>query len=131
MGWVRLSIFLGKFLFEILDEWNDEMFMWFQRKYSLIIMNKIENRFFFRYKRPVPLEHFLYTGNSTSTNKELFMIIDADQKFLDRKYVIQTSRFNGKKRMISIIVMSKRLLLKQRDRRIVNKILDRKLVMIL
>jgi superfamily II RNA helicase len=36
-------------------------------------------------KRPVPLEHFLYTGNSTSTNKELFMIIDADQKFLSRK----------------------------------------------
>ncbi|CAF4509518.1 unnamed protein product, partial [Rotaria magnacalcarata] len=38
------------------------------------------------FKRPVPLEHFLYTGNSTSTNKELFMLIDAEQKFLERKY---------------------------------------------
>ncbi|CAF3353063.1 unnamed protein product [Rotaria sp. Silwood1] len=38
------------------------------------------------FKRPVPLEHFLYTGNSTSTNKELFMIIDAEQKFLERNH---------------------------------------------
>lgn len=41
---------------------------------------------FSRHKRPVPLEHFLYTGNSTSTNKELFMMIDAEQKFLDRNH---------------------------------------------
>ncbi|CAF2047691.1 unnamed protein product [Rotaria magnacalcarata] len=39
------------------------------------------------FKRPVPLEHFLYTGNSTSTNKELFMLIDAEQKFLERNHV--------------------------------------------
>ncbi|CAF1072155.1 unnamed protein product [Rotaria sordida] len=38
------------------------------------------------FKRPVPLEHFLYTGNSTSTNKELFMLIDAEQKFLERNH---------------------------------------------
>ncbi|CAF3908968.1 unnamed protein product, partial [Rotaria sp. Silwood2] len=38
------------------------------------------------FKRPVPLEHFLYTGNSTSTNKELFMIIDSEQKFLERNH---------------------------------------------
>ncbi|CAF1384362.1 unnamed protein product, partial [Adineta steineri] len=38
------------------------------------------------FKRPVPLEHFLYTGNSTATNKELFMMIDAEQKFLDRNH---------------------------------------------
>lgn len=62
-----------------------------QRKYRGIRVDTTENCFLFRYKRPVPLEHFLYTGNSTSTNKELFMIIDADQRFLERKSVTSMS----------------------------------------
>lgn len=33
-------------------------------------------------KRPVPLEHFLYTGNSNKTNSELFLIVDANKNFL-------------------------------------------------
>lgn len=37
-------------------------------------------------KRPVPLQHFLYTGNSNKTSNELFMIVDADGKFLTRGY---------------------------------------------
>ncbi|PFX34751.1 Helicase SKI2W [Stylophora pistillata] len=37
-------------------------------------------------KRPVPLQHFLYTGNSNKTSNELFMIVDADSKFLTRGY---------------------------------------------
>uniref|UniRef100_A0A3Q0SIS1 SKI2 subunit of superkiller complex n=1 Tax=Amphilophus citrinellus TaxID=61819 RepID=A0A3Q0SIS1_AMPCI len=28
-------------------------------------------------KRPVPLEHYLYTGNSTKTQKEMFLLVDA------------------------------------------------------
>uniref|UniRef100_A0A3P8ZL29 Uncharacterized protein n=1 Tax=Esox lucius TaxID=8010 RepID=A0A3P8ZL29_ESOLU len=28
-------------------------------------------------KRPVPLEHYLYTGNSTKTQKEMFLLLDA------------------------------------------------------
>ena len=32
-------------------------------------------------KRPVPLEHYLYTGNSTKTSNELFMIVDAQKSF--------------------------------------------------
>ncbi|XP_068695347.1 superkiller complex protein 2-like [Montipora foliosa] len=35
-------------------------------------------------KRPVPLEHFLYTGNSNKTSNELFMIVDANSNFLTR-----------------------------------------------
>ena len=31
-------------------------------------------------RRPVPLEHHLYTGNSDKTSKELFKIISADDK---------------------------------------------------
>ena len=31
-------------------------------------------------RRPVPLEHHLYTGNSDKTSKELFKIIAADDK---------------------------------------------------
>ena len=37
-------------------------------------------------KRPVPLEHFLYTGNSNKTSNELFLIVDANSKFLTRGY---------------------------------------------
>ena len=37
-------------------------------------------------KRPVPLEHFLYTGNSSKTIDELFMILDADKNFLTAGY---------------------------------------------
>jgi len=37
-------------------------------------------------KRPVPLQHFLYTGNSNKTSNELFMIVDANSKFLTRGY---------------------------------------------
>jgi len=37
-------------------------------------------------KRPVPLEHYLYTGNSSKTINELFMILDADKNFLTSSY---------------------------------------------
>lgn len=37
-------------------------------------------------KRPVPLEHYLYTGNSTKTSNELFMIIDSQKNFLTKGY---------------------------------------------
>ncbi len=32
-------------------------------------------------KRPVPLKHYLYTGNSKQTNDELFEIVGEDKKF--------------------------------------------------
>lgn len=35
-------------------------------------------------KRPVPLEHYLYTGNSTKTQKELFLLLDATGSFLTK-----------------------------------------------
>ncbi|XP_056597770.1 helicase SKI2W isoform X1 [Triplophysa dalaica] len=37
-------------------------------------------------KRPVPLEHNLYTGNSTKTQKELFLLLDASGSFLTKGY---------------------------------------------
>ncbi|XP_076864533.1 superkiller complex protein 2 [Brachyhypopomus gauderio] len=37
-------------------------------------------------KRPVPLEHYLYTGNSTKTQKELFLLLDASGSFLTTGY---------------------------------------------
>ena len=36
-------------------------------------------------KRPVPLEHFLYTGNSQKTSSELFLLIDSQETFLAKK----------------------------------------------
>lgn len=35
-------------------------------------------------KRPVPLEHYLYTGNSTKTQKEMFLLVDAVGNFLTK-----------------------------------------------
>lgn len=35
-------------------------------------------------KRPVPLEHYLYTGNSQKTQNELFLLVDARGTFLTR-----------------------------------------------
>lgn len=35
-------------------------------------------------KRPVPLEHYLYTGNSTKTMKELFLLVDSSGNFLTK-----------------------------------------------
>lgn len=37
-------------------------------------------------KRPVPLEHYLYTGHNEETKKELYMIVDADGRFLIKGY---------------------------------------------
>ncbi|XP_041481057.1 helicase SKI2W-like [Lytechinus variegatus] len=37
-------------------------------------------------KRPVPLEHFLYTGNSNKTSNELFLLVDAKKNFLQQGY---------------------------------------------
>ncbi|KAL0962488.1 hypothetical protein UPYG_G00340670 [Umbra pygmaea] len=37
-------------------------------------------------KRPVPLEHFLYTGNSTKTQKEMFLLLDAAGNFQTKGY---------------------------------------------
>uniref|UniRef100_A0A3B4GKU8 Ski2 like RNA helicase n=1 Tax=Pundamilia nyererei TaxID=303518 RepID=A0A3B4GKU8_9CICH len=37
-------------------------------------------------KRPVPLEHYLYTGNSTKTQKEMFLLVDATGNFLNKGY---------------------------------------------
>ena len=33
-------------------------------------------------KRPVPLEHHLYTGNSNKTSNELFLIVDSKKTFV-------------------------------------------------
>lgn len=33
-------------------------------------------------KRPVPLEHYLYTGNNTKTANELFLLLNANKEFL-------------------------------------------------
>ncbi|KAJ3609359.1 hypothetical protein NHX12_023882 [Muraenolepis orangiensis] len=37
-------------------------------------------------KRPVPLEHSLYTGNSSKTQKEMFVLLDATGNFLNKGY---------------------------------------------
>lgn len=39
-------------------------------------------------KRPVPLEHYLYTGNSNKTQKEMFLLVDAVGNFFNKVYVL-------------------------------------------
>jgi antiviral helicase SKI2 len=36
-------------------------------------------------KRPVPLEHFLYTGVSQKTSSEFYLLIDSNGRFLSHK----------------------------------------------
>lgn len=38
-------------------------------------------------KRPVPLKHYLYTGHSKETKKELFLLVDADGRFINKGYL--------------------------------------------
>lgn len=35
-------------------------------------------------KRPVPLEHYLYTGSGGKSKDELFLVLDSEGKFLKR-----------------------------------------------
>lgn len=37
-------------------------------------------------KRPVPLEHFLFTGNSNKTSNELFLVLDQKSNFKTEGY---------------------------------------------
>lgn len=37
-------------------------------------------------KRPVPLKHYLYTGHSKETKKELFLLVDSDGRFISKGY---------------------------------------------
>ena len=39
------------------------------------------------YKRPVPLKHFLYTGNSKQTSDQLFEIVGDNKRFNTRGLV--------------------------------------------
>lgn len=39
-------------------------------------------------KRPVPLEHYLYTGNSSKTQREMFLLVDAAGNFLNKAYLL-------------------------------------------
>ena len=39
-------------------------------------------------KRPVPLEHYLYTGNSNKTSNELFLLVDSKKNFLTQGSVV-------------------------------------------
>uniref|UniRef100_A0A673HWG5 Helicase SKI2W-like n=1 Tax=Sinocyclocheilus rhinocerous TaxID=307959 RepID=A0A673HWG5_9TELE len=48
------------------------------KKWSIYVISTI--------KRPVPLEHYLYTGNSTKTQKELFLLLDSTGNFLTKGY---------------------------------------------
>ena len=38
-------------------------------------------------KRPVPLKHFLYTGNSKQTSDQLFEIVGEENKFITKGYI--------------------------------------------
>lgn len=37
-------------------------------------------------RRPVPLEHFLYTGQDGKTKKDMFKIINSDGQFVQKGY---------------------------------------------
>lgn len=47
-------------------------------------------------KRPVPLEHYLYTGNSTKTQKEMHLLMDATGNFLTKGYEKKVVQFSSR-----------------------------------
>lgn len=54
-------------------------------------------------KRPVPLKHYLYTGQNKDTKKELFLLVDSDGRFITKGYqdakaakLNQLSKFSSK-----------------------------------
>lgn len=54
---------------------------------NLFLFSRIKKRHIYvisTMKRPVPLEHHLYTGNSTKTQKEMFLLVDAAGNFLTK-----------------------------------------------
>lgn len=46
-------------------------------------------------KRPVPLEHYLYTGNSTKTQKEMFLLVDSVGNFQTKGYEVSFLQQSG------------------------------------
>ena len=46
------------------------------------------------YKRPVPLKHFLYTGNSKQTSDQLYEIVGTDGKFNIQGLVLSVHSIN-------------------------------------
>ncbi len=51
-------------------------------------------------KRPVPLEHYLYTGNSNKTSNEFYLLIDSNNNFMSKKY-----KFLNEQSIFSIILL--------------------------
>ncbi|VDO83000.1 unnamed protein product [Onchocerca flexuosa] len=42
-------------------------------------------------RRPVPLEHFLYTGQDGKTKKDMFKIIDSNGQFIQKGYSLASA----------------------------------------
>lgn len=74
MGWVR---FFLKFLIPLLFIVNK-----FYRRIKNRKINVVQTL-----KRPVPLEHFLYTGQDGRTKKDLFLILNKDGEFNSNKFI--------------------------------------------
>lgn len=51
-------------------------------------------------KRPVPLEHHLYTGNSNKTQKEMFLLVDAAGNFLNKGYLVTFALLSQSKELL-------------------------------
>ena len=79
---------MGRVKNEWVNEWRNKKKIDLKKIYLLLRFSKIKQRSIYvisTKKRPIPLEHFLYTGNSSKTSNELFLLIDAQENFLAKK----------------------------------------------
>ena len=79
---------MGRVKNEWVNEWRNKKKIDLKKIYLLLRFSKIKQRSIYvisTIKRPIPLEHFLYTGNSSKTSNELFLLIDAQENFLAKK----------------------------------------------
>ena len=75
MGRVIEVLFLAATAFIVLDD-----FIWLNSKIKQRPIYVMSTK-----KRPVPLEHYLYTGNSQKTSSEMFLLIDSNGNFMSKK----------------------------------------------
>ena len=75
---------------------------------------QFDHAFWAIWKRPVPLEHYMFTGVSTKTSNQLYKIIDQNKRFLNDGY----KKASEAKRLVSNFFPVFRIFFKKSEFRI-------------
>lgn len=81
-------------------------------------------------RRPVPLQHYLYTGNSKQTQDQLFMIVNENRQFLNAGLDIGYRGYHFVMHVHVCVATRMHLTLKERERNCFSPKLDQKVELI-